>query len=135
MYVYYTFNITEKKMERCLECNEELSGREGKKFCTPYCKSAWHYKNEKTKEKKLFIKIDKQLKTNRRLLKLYNKAGKSTVRKQELIDAGFNPKYFTHYWKAKNNNLYLFCYEYGFMEIDENSNKKYVLVLWQPYMS
>ncbi|ELR69629.1 hypothetical protein C900_04854 [Fulvivirga imtechensis AK7] len=43
-------------------------------------------------------------------------------------------KLFTHYWKAKNNNLYLFCYEFGFMERTENGKAKYILIQWQPCM-
>jgi len=37
-----------------------------------------------------------------------------------LIDQGFNPKFFTHYWKNNKGDVYLFCYEYGF-------NPKYAL--------
>jgi hypothetical protein len=47
---------------------------------------------------------------------------------------GFNPKYFTHYWKNKKGNVYLFCYEFGFLETQEQNKKKYVLVQWQDYM-
>ena len=86
------------------------------------------------KEDNLFKKIDKQLRLNRRLLKIFNKAGKSTVRKEELLKAGFNPKYFTHYWKNQKGDVYLFCYEYGFLEKNENNKSKYVLVQWQDYM-
>jgi len=71
---------------------------------------------------------------NRRLLKAYNKAGKATVRKETLLSDGFNPKYFTHYWKNPKGNIYLFCYEYGFMEKKEERAVKYVLVKWQKYM-
>ncbi|TAJ12232.1 hypothetical protein DMA11_13840 [Marinilabiliaceae bacterium JC017] len=78
--------------------------------------------------------MDNQLKNNRRILKTFNKAGKSIVRKSDLLKEGFNPKYFTHYWKAQNGNLYLFCYEYGFMEKKEERAIKYVLVKWQKYM-
>lgn len=81
----------------------------------------------------LFIQIDRQLKKNRQLLKNYNKAGLSIVRKDDLLIAGFNPKYFTHYWKATNGNVYLFCYEFGFTQKKEESIK-YVLVKWQEYM-
>jgi hypothetical protein len=119
---------------RCKECNEILEGRIDKKFCSEYCKSSYHYKINLEKEDNLFSTIDKILKKNRRILKSYNKAGKATVRKNILLEEGFNPKYFTHYWKAKNNNLYLFCYEYGFMEKKENGKSKYVLVTWQEYM-
>ncbi len=62
------------------------------------------------------------------------KAGKATVRKNVLLEAGFNPKFFTHYWKAKNSNVYLFCYDYGFMKKSENDKEKYVLIQWQDYM-
>lgn len=121
-------------MARCLECKEEIKGRSDKKFCSSYCKSAYHYRIKKGKEKSLFRQIDEQLKTNRRLLKNYNKAGKSIIRKDTLLAEGFNPRYFTHYWKAQNGNLYLFCYEYGFMEKKEKNAMKYVLVKWQKFM-
>jgi len=121
-------------MPTCLHCSESLTGRRDKKFCSPYCKSAYHYLQNKKNVPSLFQEIDHQLKTNRRLLKLYNKAGKSTVNKSVLLTAGFKPKYFTHYWKADNGSLYLFCYEYGFMEIKNKGVLKYVLVKWQPYM-
>ncbi|MFH1321368.1 MAG: hypothetical protein ABII90_12055 [Bacteroidota bacterium] len=68
-------------------------------------------------------------------MKNFNKAGKTTIRKENLLKAGFNPRYFTHYWKAQNGNLYLFCYEYGFMDIIENDRAKYRLVHWQEYMN
>jgi hypothetical protein len=42
------------------------------------------------------------------LLKNYNKAGMSVVRKEALLEEGFNPKYFTHYWKNQKGDVYLF---------------------------
>ena len=122
-------------MKNCIWCKEALEGRVDKKYCSPYCRTAFH--NQKAKEtgvSTLLSKIDNQLKQNRRILKEYNKAGKATVVQQVLLKEGFSPKYFTHYWRAKNRNLYFFCYEYGFMEKDENGKKKYVLIKWQPFM-
>jgi len=121
-------------MKKCLNCKEKLEGRSDKIFCTPYCKSSYHYQKSIEKEDNLFKKIDKQLKLNRRLLKNYNKAGKAVIRKEELLKVGFNPKYFTHYWKSQQGDLYLFCYEYGFLDKKENNKSKYVLVKWQEYM-
>ena len=72
---------------------------------------------------------------NRKLLKQYNKAGKSIVRKEELLKVGFNPNRFTHYWKNKKGDVYLFCFEFGFLEKKEGSKQKYVLIKWQDYMS
>ena len=107
-------------MKKCPECGKDIEGRIDKLFCTSYCKSSYHYKRTRDDESNLFKKIDNQLKLNRRILKEYNKAGKAIVRKQTLHEEGFDPKYFTNYWKAKNGNLYLFCYEFGFMETKEH---------------
>ena len=99
-----------------------------------YCKSAYQYKNEKENQSNFYLKVDKQLKSNRKILKAYNKAGKSTVRAEELLKEGFNPNYFTHYWKNQKGDVYLFCYEYGFLKRVESEKEKYVLVTWQKYM-
>lgn len=119
----------------CQNCKEPINGRVDQKFCSPYCKSAYHYEANKLKPKKLFNQINDQLKTNRKILAAYNKSGKSSVRQERLIQEGFNPRIFTHYWKAKNGNTYLFVYEYGFMMIQENDRQKYLLVEWQDYMN
>lgn len=120
--------------KKCMYCQESLSGRSDKIFCNVYCKSAFQYRLNTEKPDSLFKTIDKQLKTNRRILKAFNKSGKSTVRKEKLLQEGFNPKFFTHYYKTQGGNLYLFCYEYGFMEKTENNKKKFVLIEWQKYM-
>ena len=121
-------------MKKCIECGEKIEGRIDKIYCTPYCKSNHHYKRNIEKEKGLYGIIDQQLKLNRRLLSHFNRAGKAVVRKNELIKTGFNPKYFTHYWKNQKGDVYLFCYEFGFLEKKENGKPKYVLVQWQDYM-
>jgi len=111
-----------------------LEGRSDKKFCDAYCKSSFHYQSSKLKEETIYVKIDKQLKTNRRLLKHFNRSGYASIDVQDLNDLGFNPKYFTHYWKNKKGDIYLFCYEYGFIKKTLNFKKKYILVIWQKYM-
>ncbi|MFB0924062.1 MAG: hypothetical protein QMB65_02070, partial [Vicingaceae bacterium] len=77
-------------------------------FCSPYCKSSYHHKKNRGKKQSFYIAIDKQLKLNRQLLSHFNKAGKAVIRKDELLKVGFNPKYFTHYWKNKKGNVYLY---------------------------
>ena len=118
----------------CLNCAEQVGGRVDKLFCTPYCKSAYHYQKQKFASKSMFKSIDETLKRNRRLLAHYNTTGKAVIRKEELLKAGFNPMFFTHYWKNKVGDIYLFCYEYGFLERKQNGKTKYVLVKWQDYM-
>lgn len=122
-------------MKKCVECGDKIEGRVDKIFCTPYCKSNHHYKKNIEKEQGLYVAIDRQLKLNRRLLHHFNRSGKAVVRKEDFLKAGFNPKYFTHYWKNQQGDVYLFCYEFGFLEKKENGKSKYVLVQWQEYMN
>ncbi|QCX39030.1 hypothetical protein FF125_16065 [Aureibaculum algae] len=119
----------------CLSCNKELKGRSDKKFCDQYCKSAYHYKLSQEQAPKFFNQVDNQLKLNRKILKEYNKAGKATVRAEIIIDLGFDPNFFTHYWKNQKGDVYLFVYEYGFLSKKENGRKKIILILWQEYMN
>lgn len=119
----------------CLYCQKELIGRTDKKFCDPQCKSAYQYKRAKEQPERFFNKVDNQLKLNRKILKEYNKGGKVTVRTSVLIKEGFNPMFFTHYWKNAKGDVYLFVYEFGFLKISEHKIDKFVLVKWQDYMA
>jgi hypothetical protein len=123
-----------KTDRNCLSCGSKIEGRIDKLYCSVYCKSSYHYEKEKEKTKSLFKTIDQQLKHNRNLLKHFNQAGKTTIRKSELLAKNFNPKYFTHYWKNGKGEVYLFCYEFGFLSIKDGKQDKYVLVQWQSYM-
>ncbi len=126
--------LTMRIQKECLHCEKELTGRSDKKFCDPQCKSAYQYQKEKRHPERFYNKVDNQLKLNRRLLKDFNRGGKVTLRAQVLLDLGFNPKFFTHYWKNQNGEVYLFVYEYGFLKKTEFGKEKYVLVMWQDYM-
>ncbi len=121
--------------QTCLACNKELQGRSDKKFCDPYCKSSYHYKKSIQEEPRFYNKVDNQLKLNRKILKYYNKAGKATLRTETILELGFNPNFFTHYWKNKKSDVYLFVYEYGFLKIKEGNNDKFILIKWQDYMT
>jgi hypothetical protein len=121
--------------KECRYCNKELSGRTDKKFCDPQCKSAYQYQIEKNNPERFFNKVDNQLKLNRKLLKEYNRGGKVTIRCKILWELGFNQNFFTHSWKNQKGDIYLFVYEYGFLKITESKIEKYVLVIWQDYMT
>lgn len=121
-------------IKQCPVCQTSIKGRTDKKFCSPKCKSIFQYENRQQKEA-FYLQVDKQLKTNRKILKKFNKSGKSTVRAEVLQELGFNPQFFTHYWKNKQGDVYLFVYEYGFLTRKEHKKNKYVLVFWQHYMA
>lgn len=120
---------------KCLYCDKELHGRTDKKYCNLHCKSAFQYKKAKEQPERFYNKVDNQLRLNRKILKEYNKGGKVTVRADVLLDLGFDPNFFTHYWKNQKRDVYLFVYEYGFFKKKENGKEKYVLVTWQDYMN
>lgn len=123
---------------KCLNerCEKEVEGRSDRKFCSEYCKSDFHYQKNKSTQKIYFKKqVDDALRQNRRILKDYNLAGKSVVRKQELLDKGFNPRLITHYWKNKQGDTYLFCYDQGFKSTRDNGKDKFLLIQWQAYMN
>jgi hypothetical protein len=121
--------------KKCSACGKILEGRSDKKFCDSYCKSSYHYDKSINEEPRFYNKVDNQLKTNRRILKQFNKAGKATVRAKVLIEEGFNPQFFTHYWKNQKGDVYLFVYEFGFLKKTERNAEKFILVKWQDYMS
>ena len=120
--------------KECFHCGKKLEGRTDKKFCDSHCKSAFQYKKEKQNPHRFYNKVDNQLKLNRKILKEYNKGGKVIIRTSGLLELGFNPNFFTHYWKNQKGDVYLFVYEYGFLKKNENGKEKYVLVTWQDYM-
>ncbi|MEH6747218.1 MAG: hypothetical protein V7670_10305 [Maribacter arcticus] len=119
--------------KNCPVCGTEVKGRSDKKYCSVKCKSIHQYEQRQETEA-FFLKVDRQLKINRKLLRRFNKSGFSTIRSSELISQGFDPKFFTHYWKNKKGEVYLFVYEYGFLSKINSGKDKYVLVTWQPYM-
>ncbi len=120
--------------KNCPVCGTLLKGRSDKKFCSAKCKSIHQYEQRQETEA-FYLKVERQLRINRKLLRRYNKSGFTTIRKSELITQGFEPKFFTHYWKNKKGEVYLFVYEYGFLSTRNNDKEKYVLVTWQDYMN
>lgn len=122
------------KLIACLACNKVLQGRSDKRFCDIHCKSSYHYRKSLDDAPRFYNKVDNQLKLNRKILKQYNKAGKATVRTETILKLGFDPNFFTHFWKNTKGDVYLFVYEYGYLKKREGNNEKYILVQWQAYM-
>ena len=126
------------KKRKCPVCGEIMQGRKDKVYCSLKCKSTFHYEKAREQEQ-FYFEVDAQLKTNRKILKQFNKTGKTTLRREVLHKLGFNPNYFTHYWKSKNGDVYLFVYDYGFLKLEEKHGdevkNKYLIVQWQAYMN
>jgi hypothetical protein len=124
-------NLNKVNFTQCVECGKELPGRIGQKFCNVYCKSAFHYKKSKHEESSRYDIVLTKIKLNRRILKMYNLAGQSQINEELLLKEGFDSRYHTNSWSAKNGNKYYFCFEFGFRNLNDG---KYMLIKWQNYM-
>ncbi len=118
------------KKRNCQECGEVLKGRIDKKFCSDQCR--FLFNNRKKRQVEIpMANINQILRRNRSILKSYNPVGKTTIRRQLLLDQQFEFNFYTHTYRTKNGVIYYFCYEYGYSFVPED---KIVLVTWQPYM-
>ena len=103
---------------KCQECGTRLMGRVDQKFCNDQCRNT--YNNKVNKDETAYMKnISRQLRKNRRILKELNPTGKAKVNKHELLVKGFNFKYFTNVYKTKEGKVYYFCYEYGYLPLED----------------
>ena len=101
----YNICVQMDNERRCPVCSILVKGRSDKIFCSTKCRSINQYENRQQTEA------------------FY------------LMEEGFDPKFFTHYWKNQKGDVYLFVYEYGFLKLTDKGKDKYVLVIWQDYMN
>lgn len=102
----------------CLDCEKALKGRTDKKFCDDLCRN--NYNNHlNSEELSPLKKINSILKKNRLILAKLNPEGKAKIAKKNLLVSGFNFDYHTHIHQTKNGHSYTFCYEYGYLILNE----------------
>ncbi|PWS26488.1 hypothetical protein DHW03_17065 [Pedobacter yonginense] len=103
----------------CLDCGNAIKGRSDKKFCNDACRN--HYNNRLKSEDNFLLKsINQILKQNRSILLKLNPEGKVKMAKSRLLKAGFNFSYHTHHHQTHNGNTYVFCYEQGYLPLNDN---------------
>lgn len=117
--------------KKCLECNEAFQGRSDKKFCSDQCRTTY-YNRQNADSTNYMRNINRILRRNRKILSDLNPNGKSKAGKTKLLDLGFNFSYFTNVYKTKTGKVYYFCYEQGYLLIEDN---QFALVLRQEYVS
>ncbi len=116
--------------KKCPECGNHITGRADKKFCSDQCRAIHNNRLKSDKEKDV-LRINSILRKNRSILKKYSPIGKTTVRKEVLTAEKFDFNYFTHIYRTNKGNTYYFCYEYGYLLIQD---EKLLIVNWQDYM-
>jgi hypothetical protein len=113
--------LQEKDPPICLKCKKPLKGRSDKKFCDDYCRAA--YNNELKSAANNYIRnVNNALGKNRRILESLLPDGESTAKtnRDKLIEKGFQFKYLTHLFTNQKGNVYHFCYEYGYLPLENN---------------
>lgn len=104
---------------KCLECGRPVFGRVDKKFCSDGCRNAY---NNKTKavSTNYIRNVNNILSKNRRILLELNPEGKTKKHRDQLLRKGFNFDYFTNVYRTKEGSEYRFCYEQGYLMLDND---------------
>lgn len=118
------------EQRQCQQCGDKFLGRSDKRFCSDQCRAGYNNSNRADSEK-VIMDVNKVLRRNRTILRTLNPVGMTIVRKEFLTERGFNFKYFTSLYKTKEGNEYWFCYDVGYMLLEEN---KVRIVDQQKYM-
>ncbi len=107
--------------KNCLSCGKTLKGRIDKKFCDDYCRN--NYNNLSKGGGSNFIRnINNVLRKNRNILEsvLPETEEMAKTNRDKLLQQGFQFKYMTHTYTNKKGNVYYFCYEYGYLPLENN---------------
>ncbi|HRE67289.1 MAG TPA: hypothetical protein PLM56_06370 [Cyclobacteriaceae bacterium] len=111
--------MTKKEEKVCLECGGKITGRSDKKFCSDQCRVA--YNNKLNRDETAYMNnVTNILRKNRRVLMELNLTGKTKVNRDKLNDKGFDFNYFTSQYKTKDGSVYNFCYEQGYLPLENN---------------
>ena len=123
--------MSESKEKRlCKECETPLSGRRDQKFCGDYCRNTFN--NRLNEDSSNYMRrINNILRKNRRILEKLNPDGKKTVDGITMAEDGFNFHYYTNIYTTKKGSEYIFCYDQGYLKLDDN---QYMLVHKQDYV-
>ena len=113
--------LQQKENKICILCSKVVKGRSDKKFCDDYCRAA--YNNELKSTSNNFIRnVNNALGKNRRILEYLLSAGEqiAKVNGEKLLQKGYQFKYHTHLYRTKNGHTYYYCYEYGYLPMENN---------------
>ena len=114
----------------CLDCAIPVKGRADKKFCSDQCRN--NYNNQLNSNTNNYLRnVNNILRKNRRILSQFCSNLKAKIHKEKLSDKGFNFSYFTNTYKTQKGNIYYFCYEHGYLPLEDH---RYALVVRKEYV-
>ena len=105
--------------KNCLDCGKPIMGRIDKKFCDDQCRSNHNNKN-KNKNNSFIKTVNAILLRNKKILEKLNPEGKTKTTLEKLQKAGFNFSYHTHQLTTQKGSIYTFCYDYGYLPLENN---------------
>jgi len=117
--------MAEVESKICMECGTKLTGRVDKKFCSDQCRVSFNNRLN-SNETNYVRNVSNTLRKNRRILTELNTSGKTRVSGTKLKEKGFDFQYFTNLYKTKDGVVYYYCYEQGYLPIE---NDFYLLVV------
>ena len=112
---------TKTDIKKCLACDKPIKGRSDKKFCDDACRNT--YNNElKSITNNQMRNVNNALSKNRRILEELLPDGEETAKttQQKLLQKGFLFKYVTHLYTTKTGKVYYYCYDYGYLPLDND---------------
>lgn len=114
----------------CSHCRKIIIGRIDKKFCDATCRNSFNNKIKRESETQI-VEVNRILRKNRKILKQFNPEGRTSIRKEYLEKLNFNFKFHTHSFSTGHGFTYKFCYEYGYLEMDDGI--KVLIVSEEPH--
>jgi hypothetical protein len=109
----------ETTAKECLECSKPIRGRTDKKFCDDLCRNV--YNNKLNSHSSNYVRnLTNILRRNRRILEEALPSNEEMVKttRSKLSEKGFQFKYLTHTYTNKKGNVYYFCFEFGYLQLD-----------------
>lgn len=105
----------------CHSCQKPLKGRADKKFCDDFCRNQYN-NSMKSGPEKLIRNINAILRKNRKILQEQLKLTEKTiaVHRDKLRLSGFQFKYMTSQYQTKKGLTYFFCYDYGYLLLEND---------------
>jgi predicted nucleic acid-binding Zn ribbon protein len=115
--------MTASDNKTCLACGKPLKGRIDKKFCDDYCRNNYNNQQKSKGNYSSYVRnINNTLLKNRKILESILPDGEETAKAtaDKLQRLGFHFKYFTHLYTTKTNKTYYYCYDYGYLPLENN---------------
>ncbi|MBA3971520.1 MAG: hypothetical protein H0X46_05145 [Bacteroidetes bacterium] len=105
--------------KECLECGDSFKGRIDKKFCSDLCRNSFNNKL-KTAATDYYRNVNSTLRKNYKILEELLPEQTAKASRAKLMQKGFNFNFFTNVYTTKKGTNYYYCYEYGYLPIDND---------------